>query len=602
MYRLIAGAAAITGLTGGALGWLGASKLTRPKVEKLAKAFNAAKHRRGARGRWIAGGALGAVALGTVARHLAGRRELMIDHDPEAARNTQPLTAKFTRDRDPRGRFAAVRRQFPRPGDPPRITLLVGMPGSGKSTWRAMAMAQGVTRPTTVISSDDHVEAIARQKGIGFSEAFKLLDHKAVDRTHNAQIRAAVAAGHDIIVDKINASPKARARTLRRVPQSYERHAVHLVVPESVLRTRRAMRPGKVIPRHALREMATAFKPPAMGEFDYIHQVVQHHGTIQPGALAKASPDSSPDESSPEATMAGRLAALFGTWTDGAEGKMLAPSATTMHADMVSGLEHALQPLDQVTRDGITQAIPVATADGGAEIAFTLQARSPAVKTYVDHYRQSRVVALADEQREMIKGQLLDAATAGADPQAMATRIKQTIGLTPFQAGHVMNYLHELEDLNPAALQRQLRDRRFDSTIQRAMEDGTVLPADYIQKVVDAYHRRYLAFRATTIANTEAVGAANNGQAAAALSLQDEHPDFEIEKEWIATDDERTRHDHASLNGTVVRGLQTPFVADSGDLIRWPHDPTAPARQVIRCRCSWVTRLVPKARVAATEQ
>lgn len=614
-------------------------------------------------------------------------------------------------ERDARGRFAGMKAPIssqptPAKGDRPRVTLLIGMPGSGKSTWRAHQLAQHITRPTTIISTDYHVDDIARQHGITYSEAYKRVDTKALEREQRGVMRDAIAAGRDVIVDRLNLSRKGRAKTLKGVPAHYEKHAVVFHVPEDELRRRRAGRPGKAIPRRNLAEMAAAFQQPAEGEFHAVHHVRQqveglakafdpekhardargrfagrlaektvvttrrrrpagvkvhvnshtiranakHGGTAPPltirrgskliyahavnligpsrvvyrphkplscGAkvwieaqdahpvaledldkLAKAAPrkprvTKAQAIADAEAEVAQRLAETFGTVKDQTEQAILNPDGGNLHDAMVDGFTHALKPLDEAARAGAAEPMPI-TSGGGkpATIAFSMATRSPFVSDYLDQYRQDRIAELADEQRNAVKDILLQAARAGASPQVMARQVKETIGLTRFQAQHVLNYRAELEALHPGALDRQLRDRRFDKPIQRAVDGGKPLSADQIDRYVDAYHRRYLAYRATNVARTEGVGAANNGQLAAARAYLDAHPDYTAIKTWISTVDERTRHDHAELNGQEVEGLDEPFVCDSGDEIRWPHDPAAPARQVINCRCSFGVRLV----------
>jgi len=162
----------------------------------------------------------------------------------------------------------------------------------------------------------------------------------------------------------------------------------------------------------------------------------------------------------------------------------------------------------------------------------------------------------------------------------------------------VMNYKGERETLNPAAIARKLRDGRFDKTLRRAIDENRPLSADQVQAMTDAYHRKFLAHRAMTIARTEGVGAANNGHIAAVDDLLEKNPGYSVIKTWIATEDERTRADHIGLHGKSVVGLHTPFICDSGDMIRWPHDQGAVARQVVNCRCTLACRLVSR-RLAA---
>ena len=64
-----------------------------------------------------------------------------------------------------------------------------------------------------------------------------------------------------------------------------------------------------------------------------------------------------------------------------------------------------------------------------------------------------------------------------------------------------------------------------------------------------------------------------------------------LQKEWIASLDERTRGTHAAVNGTVVEYEEAFNVG--GDLMQHPADPAGSASNVINCRCS--IALIPKA-------
>jgi hypothetical protein len=118
--------------------------------------------------------------------------------------------------------------------------------------------------------------------------------------------------------------------------------------------------------------------------------------------------------------------------------------------------------------------------------------------------------------------------------------------------------------------------------------------------MVDAYHRRMLALRAETIARTESIRATSYGAVARAQEVLDQHPDLDVIKRWIATDDERTRPTHRDLNGKEVTGMLTPFRTSEGNLIRWPIDEDAVADECINCRCSIGFRFVPKADLVAS--
>lgn len=92
----------------------------------------------------------------------------------------------------------------------------------------------------------------------------------------------------------------------------------------------------------------------------------------------------------------------------------------------------------------------------------------------------------------------------------------------------------------------------------------------------------FLKFQAERIVRTEIVRATNVGVVAAM-----EASPYEVEKEWIAAHDNRTRHTHRALDGQK-RDLGQDFKPG----LAQPGDPRAPAKEVINCRC--VVSAVPK--------
>lgn len=68
-----------------------------------------------------------------------------------------------------------------------------------------------------------------------------------------------------------------------------------------------------------------------------------------------------------------------------------------------------------------------------------------------------------------------------------------------------------------------------------------------------------------------------------------EEKGIDLEQEWMATLDGRTRHEHRMLHGQR-RKLDEPFQVD-GYGIRFPGDPTAPGFLVYNCRCTLVAAI-----------
>lgn len=89
--------------------------------------------------------------------------------------------------------------------------------------------------------------------------------------------------------------------------------------------------------------------------------------------------------------------------------------------------------------------------------------------------------------------------------------------------------------------------------------------------------------RARTVARTEVVGAYNGGLHDAFAMIVANDPDTEWVKRWLATEDQRTRPDHREADGQTVPFAQ-PFIVGGFQMMH-PHDPTAPPKEVINCRC-----------------
>lgn len=90
----------------------------------------------------------------------------------------------------------------------------------------------------------------------------------------------------------------------------------------------------------------------------------------------------------------------------------------------------------------------------------------------------------------------------------------------------------------------------------------------------------YWQARATRIARTESTGAFNFG---ALSALADEGV---TRKEWVSTEDSRTRPTHVAADGQAVP-LTQPFQVGTS-LLMFPGDPSGPANETINCRCSLV--------------
>ena len=146
-----------------------------------------------------------------------------------------------------------------------------------------------------------------------------------------------------------------------------------------------------------------------------------------------------------------------------------------------------------------------------ARLKVNLGQRNGKIASFLDVYRMDKIRDVTTEQEGMIRQVVTDSMAIGHPPAKMASLIREHIGLTPYQAQQVQNYRTDLETLNTTALQRELRDKRFDTPVARAIADGTPLSPGQIDRFTSQYHDNWLRLRTTTIARTEALKAANMG-------------------------------------------------------------------------------------------
>ena len=148
--------------------------------------------------------------------------------------------------------------------------MLVGVPGSGKSTW---AENQDWINTCAYASTDMWVDFEAKQQGKTYSEVFKEYMPKAVDLMAG-QVVLAREKDIDIIWDQTSTTVASRKRKFRMLP-SYRAIAVVFKTPErEVLDIRLASRVGKHIPKNVIDSMIAGWEEPSSSEgFDEIWHV-----------------------------------------------------------------------------------------------------------------------------------------------------------------------------------------------------------------------------------------------------------------------------------------------------------------------------------------
>ena len=144
----------------------------------------------------------------------------------------------------------------------PKLYMLIGVPGSGKSTWVA---GQPWSKDCSVVSSDRYIDEEAERLGKTYNEIFK--DYVGIaTRLMDNHVLVAQANGKDIIWDQTNTSAKSRKAKLAKLPD-YEKIAVFFKTPPVEELTKRlASRPGKNIPWDVMTSMIKNLEFPTTEE------------------------------------------------------------------------------------------------------------------------------------------------------------------------------------------------------------------------------------------------------------------------------------------------------------------------------------------------
>lgn len=146
------------------------------------------------------------------------------------------------------------------------IILLVGLPGSGKSTWVKSYL---LTNPDyVVVSSDDIIDAYAKSVGKTYTEVFsEYMGNAEVE--YNIRLSAAIREGKNIIVDRTNLSPKSRRKITSKVTKDYKKIAIVFNTPIEEIKERlikRENETGKEIPDYVIVTMMNSYIEPSVDE------------------------------------------------------------------------------------------------------------------------------------------------------------------------------------------------------------------------------------------------------------------------------------------------------------------------------------------------
>lgn len=240
----------------------------------------------------------------------------------------------------------------------------------------------------------------------------------------------------------------------------------------------------------------------------------------------------------------------------------------------------------------------------GKELGIRFDSRSRTAETWIATRSSDLITEIVSSQRDAVRVVLEAGMQAGRGPRSTALDIVGRInpaskrrqggilGLTENQSGYVLRARQQLSSGDPmqlrAYLGRELRDRRFDGIIRKAIKAEKPVSVADIDKIAGRYSDRLLKWRGDAIARTETIAALNAGRDEAISQVIDkgEVPERSVTKRWRATGGPRTRDTHAEMDGQEVQRNE-PFSSPSGAALMYPGDTSlgAPAEEIIHCLC-----------------
>jgi len=146
--------------------------------------------------------------------------------------------------------------------------MLVGIPGSGKSTWRKLHHDNFI-----VLSTDDYIDRVAMSNSISYTEAFKDAIGRATTAMENS-IKDALSAKMNVIFDQTNVTRKTRAKKLKPFLDAGYKCDAYYFESKFSLEQVNELRTDKIIPSHIYYNMLHDLEIPSVEEgFDYVYHV-----------------------------------------------------------------------------------------------------------------------------------------------------------------------------------------------------------------------------------------------------------------------------------------------------------------------------------------
>lgn len=164
----------------------------------------------------------------------------------------------------------------------PILHMLIGVPGSGKTTVRRKIMSRYPDRKFEILSSDDIVEKYCHEEGVTYSEGFQTFIKPATKKLNENQ-RFFIKEKNNIIWDQTNLFVKSRRKKLLQFPKEYYKIATVVQTSDDNIWKRQNERHkvGRSIPNKILLDMLENWQMPDTINEDFDLIEVYDNGNLE---------------------------------------------------------------------------------------------------------------------------------------------------------------------------------------------------------------------------------------------------------------------------------------------------------------------------------
>lgn len=280
--------------------------------------------------------------------------------------------------------------------------------------------------------------------------------------------------------------------------------------------------------------------------------------------------------------------------------------AVQFEPEAFAALEMSLREAFNAGGVGMVQGLPSLVGPDGLRVLFQFGVRNIEAERLIREQSSTLVTNITSDQRDALRLAFETGLASGKNPTATALdvigRVSRitgrreggTIGLTTPQVefiygerGARANLLSGEPELMRKYLNLKTRDRRFDRSVLKAIREDRPVDAAIVTKIVGRLNDKNLQLRGETIGLEETRtalfsvrdNAIRQQVEAGKITIQ------EVTKNWKHSGSEHPRMQHIQMATQDAVPLDMPFVAPDGTMLMYPHDPKAPARHRLGCKC-----------------